>query len=70
MFCHVPGIKVVAPTTPHDAKGILISSIRDNNPVIFIEHSMLYKNAGYVPSKFMNYLLERAECLRKVKTLQ
>ncbi len=50
-FMHVPGIKVIAPTTPHDAKGALIASIRDNNPVIFIEHRMLYNNAGYVPSK-------------------
>ena len=50
-FMHIPGIKVIAPTTPHDAKGALISSIRDNNPVIFVEHRMLYKNAGYVPSK-------------------
>ncbi len=50
LFCHIPGIKVVAPTTPHDAKGILTSSIRDNNPVIFIEHRMLYKNAGFVPT--------------------
>ena len=51
LFCHIPGIKVVAPTTPHDAKGILTSSIRDNNPVIFIEHRMLYKNAGFVPTQ-------------------
>ena len=49
-FMHIPGLKVVAPTTPHDAKGGLIASIRDNNPVIFIEHRMLYKNAGYVPT--------------------
>jgi len=50
-FMHVPGIKVVAPTTPHDAKGCLIASIRDNNPVIFLEHRMLYSNTGYVPSE-------------------
>jgi pyruvate dehydrogenase E1 component beta subunit len=50
-FMHVPGIKVVAPTTPHDAKGLLIASIRDNNPVIFLEHRMLYSNTGYVPSE-------------------
>lgn len=49
-FMHVPGLKVIAPTTPHDAKGALIASINDDNPVIFIEHRMLYKNAGYVPS--------------------
>ena len=48
-FMHIPGIKVVAPTTPHDAKGCLIASIRDNNPVIFLEHRMLYSNKGYVP---------------------
>jgi pyruvate dehydrogenase E1 component beta subunit len=48
-FMHVPGVKVVAPTTPHDAKGCLISAIRDNNPVIFVEHRMLYGNKGIVP---------------------
>ena len=48
-FMHVPGIKVVAPTTPHDAKGCLITAIRDDNPVIFMEHRMLYENSGYVP---------------------
>jgi pyruvate dehydrogenase E1 component beta subunit len=50
-FMHVPGIKVVAPTTPHDAKGCLIASIRDKNPVIFVEHRMLYSNVGYVPEE-------------------
>ena len=48
-FMHVPGIKVVAPTTPHDAKGCLIAAIRDDNPVIFMEHRMLYGNRGVVP---------------------
>jgi len=48
-FMHVPGLKVVAPTTPHDAKGCLITAIRDNNPVIFVEHRMLYLNRGVVP---------------------
>ena len=47
----MPGIKVVAPTTPYDVKGLLIKSIRDNQPVIFIEHRMLYKNKGLVPKK-------------------
>lgn len=41
-FAHIPGIKVVMPTTPNDAKGLLISAIRDENPVIFIEHRWLY----------------------------
>lgn len=50
-FMHVPGLKVVAPTTPHDAKGCMIAAIRDNNPVIVIEHRMLYSNRGMVPSQ-------------------
>jgi len=49
-FLHVPGLKVVAPTTPYDAKGCLIQSIRDDNPVMFIEHRLLHKyQEGYVP---------------------
>ncbi|MBM3301099.1 MAG: alpha-ketoacid dehydrogenase subunit beta, partial [Deltaproteobacteria bacterium] len=51
-FMHVPGLKVVAPTTPYDAKGCLIQSIRDDNPVMFIEHRMLHKyQKGYVPEE-------------------
>ena len=49
-FMHVPGMKVVAPTTPYDAKGCMIAAIRDDNPVIFMEHRMLYGNMGYVPA--------------------
>lgn len=48
-FVHVPGLKVVAPSTPADAKGLLLSSIRDNNPVIFMEHKLLYRARGEVP---------------------
>jgi pyruvate dehydrogenase E1 component beta subunit len=48
---HVPGLKVLAPTTPHDAKGCMIAAIRDNNPVIFMEHRMLYGNRGVVPEE-------------------
>ena len=48
-FCHVPGLKVVAPATPADAKGLLKTSIRDNNPVIFIESEVLYGTRGDVP---------------------
>jgi len=48
-FAHVPGLKVVAPSTPADAKGLLLSSIRDNNPVIFVEHKLLYRTRGEVP---------------------
>lgn len=45
----IPGIKVVAPSTPYDAKGLLISAIRDPNPVCFVEHKVLYKVKGEVP---------------------
>lgn len=48
-FAHIPGLKVVMPATPYDAKGLLISSIEDNNPVIFIEHRWLYNIHGEVP---------------------
>ena len=47
-FCHVPGLKVVAPSTPNDAKGLLKSSIRDDNPVVFIESKLLYNTTGMV----------------------
>jgi pyruvate/2-oxoglutarate/acetoin dehydrogenase E1 component len=47
-FCHVPGLKVVMPATPRDAKGLLKSAIRDNNPVIFIEAQLLYPAQGEV----------------------
>jgi len=48
-FVHTPGIKVVAPATPFDAKGLLLASIRDNNPVLFMEHKLLYRTKGRVP---------------------
>jgi pyruvate dehydrogenase E1 component beta subunit len=48
-FCHVPGLKVIAPATPCDAKGLLKSAIRDPNPVIFIEAQLLYGTKGEVP---------------------
>ena len=50
MFMHVPGLKVVAPSNAHDAKGCLIAAIRDNNPVIFVEHRLLYGTEAYVPA--------------------
>jgi pyruvate dehydrogenase E1 component beta subunit len=48
-FCYVPGLKVVMPSTPADAKGLLKTSIRDDNPVIFIESEVLYGTRGEVP---------------------
>ena len=49
-FMHVPGLKVVAPATPYDAKGCLIAAIRDDNPVIYVEHRMLHFQRGHVPA--------------------
>ena len=51
MFMHVPGLKVVAPTNAYDAKGCMIAAIRDNNPVIFVEHRLLYSTDAPVPEK-------------------
>src|SRR5919204_1895573 len=48
-FMHVPGLKVVAPSTPYDAKGCMAAAVRDENPVMFIEHRILYYQRGPVP---------------------
>ena len=49
-YCHIPGLKVVLPSTPADAKGLLKSAIRDDNPVIFMEDKMMYNQKGTIPS--------------------
>src|SRR5437660_7804174 len=49
-FAHVPGLKVVAPSTPADAKGLMRASVRDNNPVLFVENLALYNTKGQVPA--------------------
>lgn len=48
---HIPGLKVACPSTPYDAKGLLKTAIRDDNPVVFVEHKMLYFNKGPVPEE-------------------
>ena len=63
-FAHVPGLKVVMPATPHDAKGLLISAIEDNNPVVFIEHRWLYGVHGPVPEGLYRVPLGRSTVLR------
>ncbi len=51
MYLHVPGLKVVVPSTPYDAKGLLKTAIRDNNPVVFLEQKRLYNTKGQVPEE-------------------
>jgi pyruvate/2-oxoglutarate/acetoin dehydrogenase E1 component len=68
-FAHVPGLKVVMPSTPHDAKGLLLASLRDNNPVIFIEHKLLYKTKGPVPEEDYEVPLGVAEVKRTGKAV-
>jgi len=63
VFAHIPGLKVVLPVTPRDAKGLLISAIRDDNPVIFIEHRWLYWQEGEVPEEPFTIPLEGANIL-------
>jgi len=60
-FTQVPGLKVVMPATPHDAKGLLTASLRDNNPILFIEHKVLYGVAGPVPEEEFVIPLGQAE---------
>ena len=62
-FAHIPGLKVVMPSTPRDAKGMLIAAIRDENPVIFIEHRWLYDAEGEVPEGADPLPLEGARIL-------
>lgn len=64
-FAHIPGLKVVAPTTPADAKGCLIAAIRDNNPVIVVEHRWLYYQTGAVPEQPYTTPIGSAHVLRK-----
>jgi len=63
-FCHVPGLKVVVPSTPYDAKGLLISAIRDDNPVMFFEQKLLYRKKGPVPEEAYPVPLGVAEVKR------
>jgi len=68
-FMNVPGIKVVTPATPYDVKGLLIASIRDNNPVIFVEHKLLYRTKGSVPREPYTIPLGKAEVKREGRDL-
>ena len=67
MYCNVPGLKVVVPSTPYDAKGLLKTAIRDNNPVIFLEQKRLYKEVGEVPEEDYTIPLGVADIKREGK---
>ncbi|MBI2176853.1 MAG: alpha-ketoacid dehydrogenase subunit beta [Candidatus Tectomicrobia bacterium] len=68
-FVHVPGLKVVMPSTPRDAKGLLKSAIRDDDPVFFIEHKLLYLQKGPVPEEDYTIPLGVAEVKREGRDL-
>jgi pyruvate dehydrogenase E1 component beta subunit len=64
-FMHIPGLKVVIPSTPYDAKGLLITAIRDDNPIFFIEHKMLYGIEGEVPEEAYTIPFGQADVKRE-----
>jgi pyruvate/2-oxoglutarate/acetoin dehydrogenase E1 component len=66
-FMNVPGMVIVAPTNPYDAKGLLISSIEDDNPILFLEHKALYAKKGEVPEGKYTVPLRQAKVLREGK---
>lgn len=63
-FTHIPGLKVVTASTPYDAKGLLKSAVRDDNPVIFLEHELLYTLRGEVPEEDYTIPIGRADIKR------
>jgi len=63
-YAHVPGLKVVVPATPYDAKGLLMTAFQDDNPVIFIEHTALYASKGDVPEEPYSLPFGKAEVYR------
>jgi acetoin:2,6-dichlorophenolindophenol oxidoreductase subunit beta len=65
IFTHIPGLKVVCPSTPYDTKGLLAASIRDNDPVIFCEHKAMYDRTGEVPEGPYTIPLGEAEVVRE-----
>ncbi len=69
VFTHMPGLKCVVPSTPADAKGLLAASIRDDDPVIFFEHKMLYDMAGEVPEGELLVPLGKADVKRAGDTV-
>jgi pyruvate/2-oxoglutarate/acetoin dehydrogenase E1 component len=67
LFYHIPGLKIVMPSTPHDARGLLKTAIRDDNPVMFIEHKLLYATKGFVLDEEYLIPFGQADIKRKGK---
>ena len=67
IFSHIPGLKVVCPSNPEDAKGLMIASIRDNNPVIFFEHRWCHGIKGRINKNLKNYKIGKAKIIKKGK---
>lgn len=68
-FVNVPGLKVVMPSSPYDAKGLLLSAIADNNPIMFFEHKLLYRTKGPVPEEMYTIPLGQSHVVREGKDL-
>lgn len=69
LLCHIPGLKVIMPSTPYDAKGLLKAAIRDNNPVVFFEHKLGYAVKGEVPEESYILPIGKADIKRPGKDI-
>jgi pyruvate dehydrogenase E1 component beta subunit len=69
LFVHIPGLKVVMPSNAYDAKGLLLSAIYDGNPVIFVEHKLLYKTSTHVPEEMYRVPLSQSRVVREGRHL-
>ena len=67
LFMHVPGLKVVMPATPYDAKGLMIAAVEDDNPVVYIDDRWLYAEEGYVPEEYYTVPLGKANTIKAGK---
>jgi pyruvate dehydrogenase E1 component beta subunit len=68
-FAHVPGLKVLQPSTPHDAKGMLLAAVADPDPVMIFEHKLLYKTKGPVPEGYYTIPIGKSETRRHGRDL-
>lgn len=69
MFAHIPGLKVVMPATPYDAKGLMVAAIKDQNPVVFMDDRWLYRDEAVVPEKIYSVPIGKVAIRRKGKDL-